>query len=234
MKRITDFVSGGKLKNISILDLSAFGSKVARLELNQKQESNWPTEINFAILKDSMRNVSAVFTQYKKLLGLWSKYMKNLDKPDSDAVFEFEMGNTTFFNFTRYIKEDMDTFLKEISGSFPTTSRETNSLWKNAAHDIFGHTKHDDYVRTNGLYDKLVVDCTFKKNLLKKEFAIVELDGGCDNFLPTLTSNGMCQTFNGLRPLESWKSAEVVNVFTDVFPKLHIGEKFGGAGIAEG
>ena len=51
LMKITDILSGAKLKNISILDLSAFGSRLVSLRKDQKRYPNWFTETNFAILQ---------------------------------------------------------------------------------------------------------------------------------------------------------------------------------------
>ena len=46
MMRITEVLSKGKLKHISILDLPAFAcSKIAHLEWQHRRISNWPSEV---------------------------------------------------------------------------------------------------------------------------------------------------------------------------------------------
>jgi hypothetical protein len=52
MMRITEVLSKGKLTNISILDLPAFGSKIAHLEWQHRRISNWPSEVSFSILDE--------------------------------------------------------------------------------------------------------------------------------------------------------------------------------------
>ena len=59
-------------------------------------------------------------------------------------------------------------------------------------------------------------------------------EGGCDNFLPTLTTNGLCHTYNGKSPAEIWKKTEIMDVFHEVFPTKHTNERFDGAGTVEG
>ena len=46
---MTEKLSDNKLSNISILDLSAFGSRLSNLDKLQTSEPNWPNEVNFAI-----------------------------------------------------------------------------------------------------------------------------------------------------------------------------------------
>ena len=64
LTEITKELSYGKLKDISILDLPSFGSKIAHLQADQMKEPNWPTEINFALFKKNMGNMSSVFSEY--------------------------------------------------------------------------------------------------------------------------------------------------------------------------
>ena len=52
MIRTTEVLSKGKLTNISILDLPAFGSKIAHLEWQHRRISNWPSEVSFSILDE--------------------------------------------------------------------------------------------------------------------------------------------------------------------------------------
>ena len=51
LMKITDIISGAKLKNISMLELSAFGSRLVSLRKGEKGYPNWFTEANFAILQ---------------------------------------------------------------------------------------------------------------------------------------------------------------------------------------
>jgi hypothetical protein len=52
--------------------------------------------------------------------------------------------------------------------------------------------------------------------------------------LPTLTTNGLCHTYNGKSPAEIWKKTEIMDVFHEVFPTNHTIERFDGAGTVEG
>ena len=51
LMKMTEELSNGTLKNISILDLPSFGSHISGSYLDKEQtsESNWPNELNFAI-----------------------------------------------------------------------------------------------------------------------------------------------------------------------------------------
>ena len=52
--------------------------------------------------------------------------------------------------------------------------------------------------------------------------------------MPTLTTNGLCHTYNGKSPAEIWKKTEIMDVFHEVFPTKHTIERFDGAGTVEG
>ena len=76
------------------------------------------------------------------------------------------------------------------------------------------------------------MECDFGKNLLRrKDF---DHTGGCELFQPTLTTNGLCHTFNGQSPSLVWKTAEITETFQKQFPMEHSNEKFIDAGVAEG
>ena len=49
MTQITEELTNGKLKNVSILDFAAFGSMIGQINTNYKMKSNWPTEMNFEV-----------------------------------------------------------------------------------------------------------------------------------------------------------------------------------------
>ena len=42
-------IGNGALKNISILDLPAIGSRISSLNDSENYEANWPNELNLAI-----------------------------------------------------------------------------------------------------------------------------------------------------------------------------------------
>ena len=64
LMKITDILSGAKLKNISILDLSAFGSRLVSLRKGQKRYPNWFTEANFAILQKVTGHSNPNYTEF--------------------------------------------------------------------------------------------------------------------------------------------------------------------------
>ena len=122
LMNLTYIMSNKKLQNVSLLDLPAFGSKIENLKKDQMKQPNWPTEINFALLR-SGANLSQVFVQYKTLLEHWANHMDKLFKEDQPTSFSHDMETNIFFNFTSYIIEDMKTFLCIIAGTLLYTYR---------------------------------------------------------------------------------------------------------------
>ena len=54
---------------------------------------------------------------YKTLTEDWRNYMDQLNNPYFSKHFTSEMKNNRLFNFSRYIDEDMKTFLISIAGN---------------------------------------------------------------------------------------------------------------------
>ena len=85
-------------------------------------------------------------------------------------------------------------------------------------------------------YGKLIIDCEFGKSLKNKKFSKSDSNnGGCQNFHHTLTSNGMCNTFNGKTPYDIWTPNRLIRSFNKVFPPKKLKPfNFGGMGSSEG
>ena len=117
MTRITEVLSNGKLTDISILDLPAFGAKIEQLDKDYQKSPNWPTEMNFAIHNSPRKNLNKTFFFYKTVLDDWKHHMETLhDDIDPNDTFTHQMVHNEFLNFTKIIKEDMKTFLLAVAG----------------------------------------------------------------------------------------------------------------------
>ena len=232
MMRVTEVLSNGKLKNISMLDLPAFGSKIAHLERRHKRISNWPNEINFSILEKLNIPLPIAFEKYKLLIDHWKLYMQKIVMKDSSARFSPEMEKSDLFDFTKYIRKDMKTFLIALHGSFLMASRKAVPTWRKVADESFNQTRSEHRNSKVGLYDKLVMQYAFKRNIYNKQQH--NYDGGSELFTPTLTTNGMCYSFNGQNYSGVWKPSEVTNTFAELFPQKNSTEFFQGAEITDG
>ena len=98
---------------------------------------------------------------------------------------------------------------------------------------MFNHTTENSFVKQRGVYDKMIIDCAFRENLRMKKLS--EDNGGCDDFEPSLTTNGICYTFNGKEASELWKPSEMITTFTNIFPPHSRYDKtFGGSRTVQG
>ena len=232
-------LSGGKLQNVSLLDLPAFGSI---LDFFETEDCNlpWSLQLNMEIYNTMISNNSTwgrynitkhITSECKALIKQWKKYMNDTEAND----FPPEIQKNTLFNFTNYIKEDMQTFLLAYAASFPNLSRNT-TIWSNIAKTFSIETNSENDVRNNGTYDKLVVDCSFQKPLMSRKPDAFE---GCADMFPVLTDNGLCYSFNGMETSKVWnqtlRDSEILQSFSTVFgtPDEQT-RRFRGIGHSEG
>ena len=120
-----------------------------------------------------------------------------------------------------------------LLGSFHTPLKHPLPIWRETAKAVFNQTKDVGYVKQRGVYEKMIIDCAFRENLQRKK----ELSdgGGCEDFEPSLTSNGICYTFNGYHSSELWKVSKVSTTFAKLFPsKMKSDKTFGGSGTSQG
>ena len=232
MTKIMEELTNSKIKNVSMLDFPAFGSMIGQMNINDKMKSNWQIEVNFEVLKGLDGNPQEMFTLYKKLLDDWKSYLIKVRQKDPHAHFSAIMQNNPILNFTDYIKDDMKSFMMSIQASYLNPRKDSPVIWRDIAQRIFKSKNDDAFVSDRGVYDKLIMTCALRKNLLKK--TSVDHKEGCDLFHPTLTTKGFCYTFNGQTPSETWKTKEIIDVFNDLFPSSHSDEHFYGAGKEEG
>ena len=110
-------ISNGTLKNVSLLDLPAFGSTIGTLRKGLKEQFIWPIKMNFALVKTNPAiDSSSILMSYKTLFEDWGNHMAGLNKNDPKHLTP-EMKNNMHLNFTRFIRADMKTFLSAIAGN---------------------------------------------------------------------------------------------------------------------
>ena len=111
--KLTEELSKGKLKGISILDLPAFGSPITSLDNLQNDENTWTNEVNHAMYHNYNETMSKTFNDLKEQSYYWSQYMDNTNRNDSNTQLKFPPTNIENpLNFSRHINEDFETFLK--------------------------------------------------------------------------------------------------------------------------
>ena len=111
---------------------------------------------------------------------------------------------------------------------------QNQGLWQKTAGAIFKDTVENDDDDDDGLYDKLVIQCSFKKRLAKILEKKSMLSGGCEHFDPSLTNSGFCYTFNGVKPSHIWRPSKITEELEENVKKSRTLQNFGGAGSNEG
>ena len=73
---------------------------------------------------------------------------------------------------------------------------------------------YDDNSNGDVYYDKLIMACTFKETLMTYR---ADFESGCPSSSYSLTSNGLCHTFNGIEASNllkpEWKHTEIITAF---------------------
>ena len=99
LTNITFQMSNGTLKNVSLLDLPAFGSTIPTLKRGLKKQFIWPIKVNFALLKLNPEvNKTKISASYKVLVEDWADYMYQLGKRDYAKYFTLQMKNNEYLN----------------------------------------------------------------------------------------------------------------------------------------
>ena len=235
LKMMTKEIANGMLNETSILDLPAYGSRILTLDNNQITKANWPNEVNFAIYHEH-GNLSQAFSHYKNLSQLWKNYIDSMneEKLSLDSKFPPSLIQNQF-DFSNHIVQDFSTFFKVISGSFPTALNGTQpSIWFETAKAVLNDTKHQEYVEKYGLYDKFIMGCSFREDLTKKKLKDTESQGGCEYFDQSLTNNGLCYSFNALKPSTIWKPSQLIDLVEENVSEDYFDYRYGGTGATRG
>ena len=250
-ENFTENGSKGRMESFSLLDIPAFGSRLLHLTEFQTNSPNWLNEVNFAISKEFTNNteLGMKFRDYKYLFKFWGVYIENYLKtesstelkhlpatelnylPDIDIDKEYHP-----FNFTNYIQDENLTFLQVYTLSHPTATDNSiiNGQLTKVASKVLGSTLDKGFVKNNGLFDKLLLDCSFREQFMPPG---QPLKGKCDLFQQSLTSNGLCLSFNTETPSKIWNNdtsyfAKAIEEIGNV-KKMQV-YNFGGAGSNEG
>ena len=83
-------LSNDTLKNVSLLDIPAFGSSIVTLRKELKKQFIWPIKANFALLKSNPSlDKKTLSVAYKSLMDDWADYLELVDHKDSAIEFSF-------------------------------------------------------------------------------------------------------------------------------------------------
>ena len=233
-------LSNAKIKNVSLLDLPAFGSRFGSFKTSCSFSASWSNQQNMAIYNQLMSSnnftwsedwSNDLFFECHLLMIYWQEYMRNPKMNNFPPTIK----SNNYFNFTSYIKDDLPTFLTAYSSSFPNILNKA-PVWSEVAKRVFLDTDYSEYkVNRYGIYDNLIMDCVYQKPL----FSDSDNLDGCTGFRPILTSNGLCYSFNGFDTANIWKpalrSTDILQSFSKVFGTLkYETKKFRGIGHSEG
>ena len=86
-------------------------------------------------------------------------------------------------------------------------------MWQGIANSVFKQTIDDDIVENKGIFDKSIIQCSFKKRLAKTNQRKFVASSGCELFQQTLTNNGLCYSFNALKSSNIWRPSKVIEAF---------------------
>ena len=108
-----------------------FGWSIARFDKRHQIESNWPTEVNFQLLKSIKgSNRINLFLEFKNILTEWETYLIRIFTNHPDPVFTPRMKNSGVFNFTRVCERLRYEELKfEKNGNFIQKIDNITSFW---------------------------------------------------------------------------------------------------------
>ena len=118
--------------------------------------------------------------------------------------------------------------------SYPTTKEELPSTWLKVAEKVFNKTVGEDFVKTNGLHNQMFIDCSYQEQLMKKPSKSSKLTGGCQYFDYSLTSKGVCHSFNSFEQSKIWQPSKIVDSFQQIINNKHPDRKLGGTGSNQG
>ena len=235
-EKMVSELSSGELKADSLLDMPGFGSMIESFEDTLDWNYPWSNQLNMAIYNNLMRENNFSFsnrwneeiaTEGRSLKNTWKQIMK---EPGTNST-PYNMPNNTFFNFTNKIDKNLPGFLKIYASSFRTNTNQNTAMtfWKNLAKKSF---KNEALSANTGYYDNLIMDCVFREPLLSHKPNLVE---SCNKLYHSLTSNGLCHSFNGYSGSKLWKDSRIVQSFGSVFEgSKEEDKKFRGVGSAEG
>ena len=237
-KTMASELSSGGIKADSLLDIPGFGSRIESFEDTLDWNYPWSNQLNMAIYNNLMRENNFSFsnkwnakiaTEGRSLKKAWRQIMK---EPGTN-ISPYGVPNNTFFNFTNKIVKNLPGFLKIYASSFRTNTNQDTTMifWRNLGRKTFQNlNKIDPFI--TGYYDNLIMECVFREPLLihKPNF-----DKSCSKLYHSLTSNGLCHSFNGYSVSKLWKDSRIVQSFGSVFKwSKEEDKKFRDVGSAEG
>ena len=88
-------------------------------------------------------------------MGIYARFAKKM----TDSL---QLNLSLILNLTKFIKEDMKTFLIAIHGSILNPAKKSLPIWRETANLVFKNLENHKVVSENGMYDKLIMECAFR------------------------------------------------------------------------
>jgi hypothetical protein len=118
--------------------------------------------------------------------------------------------------------------------SYPAAKKELPLTWLKVAETVFNETVREEFVQTNGLHNQMFIDCSYQEQLMKKPSKSSKPTGSCQYFDYSLTSKGVCHSFNSFEQSNIWQPSKIVNSFQQIISNKHPDRKLGGTGSNQG
>ena len=177
---------------------------------------------------DEMKKSSDATTKLcqmnKDLDMAWKEYMKNPDLSE----FPPKKISHTMFNLTEYIYKDFEFFVRAILQSKLKTTEfrpflDFEGLYDNLLAPI------EEWYYNNYFYQTLFFGCSYGK-----ELKLDEINSVCDLFQTALTNNGLCYSFNGLKPSDAFRKGKIVETVEKITNESHPNFLFKGQEFNDG
>ena len=175
--------------------------------------------------------LSYLHSQQKALTEAWKFYAENPTMND----FPPSKLSHDLFNFTNYIYDEFDVFVKAILESSLKLKDESFLNFDSLYPEILSPRRNikittEKYHFGKYFYDKLFFGCSYGE-----EIDFGKALGGCPLFQTVLTNNGICYSFNGQKPSHLFQDGKIVNtietITNDVYPE---NKMFQGPGLHDG
>ena len=167
--------------------------------------------------------ISSLIIQENDLFDAWNSYMENPQKnpfPPSKLSYEH-------FNFTKQIHENFDFFIKSVMESSLRLNGKSLLNFDGLYPKVL--SPKNDYFLNFYFSHNLLFGCSYGKELDLKKTA-----GECSLFQTTLTNNGICYSFNGQKPSNSFQSGKIVQSLEKITHETYPNVMFQGPGLHDG
>ena len=153
----------------------------------------------------------------------WNLYK---DDPENN-LFPPSVLSHEHFNFTKHIHEDFDFFVKSVIESSLRLNEKSFIDFDGLYPKVLSPKINKFLYRL--YFDNLFVGCSYGK-----ELDLTKDSGECSLFQTTLTNNGICFSFNGQKPSDSFQNGKIVQSLEKITNETYPNVLFPGTGLHYG